>query len=72
MQKLRFGVFEVHSDWKFYSEAEGARTFGDRASAVEAAETAARDALARGCEVELHLQDVYGELSQADLIRLAH
>lgn len=72
IRKARYGVFQVRQNWKLYTEGEGARTFDDRASAVAAAERAARDDMARGFDVELHVQDVSGEFRQADVVRLAH
>ena len=72
MKKLVLGVFEVQRSWKLYSDADGARTFADRGSALAAGERAARDAIASGRPVELHLQEPTGELRQADLRRLAH
>lgn len=72
VRKKRYGVFSVRQSWKLYTEGGEAITYSDRALAVSAGEQAARDAMARGCDVELHIQEASGELRQADMIALAH
>ena len=72
MAKLLYGVFSVQRCWKLHMGDAETRTFVSRQSAVAAAESATRLALAHDIDVELYLENEQGRFEKVAPASIAH
>jgi hypothetical protein len=66
MAKVRYGVFQIDSEWLLYCEQHHLGRYADQPSAISAGKRAACQAMGSGFEAELLIMDAGGELRQAD------
>lgn len=64
MRKLRYGVFQVDSEWLVCSQEKNLGRYADRSTAVAEGKRLACSAMGGDVDVELLVMDVCGELQQ--------
>jgi hypothetical protein len=66
MAKVRYGVFQIDSQWILCCEDYRLGHYSNRLNAISAGQRTARQAMGSGFDAELFIMDVGGELRQAD------
>ena len=72
MAKVRYGVFQVNSQWLLCCEQHHLGRYSDQVEAIAAGKRAACQAMGSGFDAELLIMDVGGELRHADPASFGH
>lgn len=72
MAKIRYGVFQVDSQWLLCCEDYNLGRYVDQSTAVTAGKRAACQAMGSGFDAELLVMGVGGELSRVDPAQFGH
>ena len=70
--RLRYGVFQIDSQWMLCSEKQHLGRFPDQLAAISAGKPAACHAMGSGFDAELFIMDVGGELNRVDPVSFGH
>ena len=70
--KVRYGVFQVESQWLLCCEQHNLGRYNDQSDAIAAGKRAACQAMGSGFDAELLIMDIGGELRRADPATFGH
>ena len=70
--KVRYGVFQIDSQWLLYCEQHRLGRFPYQSAAVSAGKRAACQAMGSGFDAELLIMDLGGELRPVDRAAFGH